>query len=81
MTENQTDNDTIAHAAENQNTVISEVTLTTVFENRDRDTPVFNETMYDLREQLPSLTAHGSPAAANEASDQFTDDSSDGEQD
>ncbi|MGW5741548.1 hypothetical protein [Amycolatopsis sp. NPDC003861] len=65
MTGNQTDHET---------------TLAAAFESRDQETPVFNETMDALRDQLPSLLAHGSPAATEEASNQNADDSGDGDQ-
>jgi hypothetical protein len=80
VTETQPEQETTDTASE---PVSGEVTLslTAVFENPDRDTPVFNETVTDLREQLPSLSTHDSPAAPDEASEQPVDDSGDGDQD
>ena len=83
MIENQTDHETTATVPSPPNPATGEVALTlaVVFESPDRDTPVFNETVNDLREQLPSLVAHASPATPVEASNQTADDSGDGDQD
>lgn len=80
MTETQPDQETTDAAPEPVSGDVM-LTLTAVFENPDRDTPVFNETVNDLREQLPSLSTHDSPAAPDEASEQSVDDSGDGDQD
>ncbi|WP_181771254.1 hypothetical protein [Amycolatopsis pittospori] len=75
MTETQADQATTDAAQES-----GEETFAAMIENPDVDTPVFNETVYDLRGQLPSLAAHVPPAAPEEASDQTADDSGDGDQ-
>lgn len=82
MTETQADHEAADTVGELPNPVTGEVTLklAVVFDNPDPDTPVFNETVNDLREQLPSLAADGAPAAPAEANDQTADDSSDGDQ-
>ncbi|AXB41270.1 MULTISPECIES: hypothetical protein [Amycolatopsis] len=77
VTETAQDN---AETTELPNPVTDEVVLplTVQWQKRDPDTPVFNETMDELADQLPSFdTTGGSPADAP-ASD---DDRDGGEQD
>ncbi|MFK0249245.1 hypothetical protein ACIQUM_31490 [Amycolatopsis azurea] len=76
MTETQIDQATTDAAPESEEDAFAAVLVTS-----DPDTPVFNATVNDLREQLPSLTSHVPPAAPEEASAQPADDSGDGDQD